>query len=134
MAEPTRNDSALESITLQNDSGPVITFDGRLCGEHSFYDAETGALTQQKLYITNQGYTAYAVVRNDGRVKERRAYLLKREGQFCRINNGQYDVVVNVRDLLLAVKGLCGLEEDAREEDFFKDAMDIIGQDDAANG
>ncbi len=134
MAQPTNKEPGMESMTLQNDSGAAITFTGRLCAEHSFYDEESGALTQQKLYITNNGYTAYAVVRNDGRVKERRAYLMRREGQLCRINNGLFDVTVNVRDLLMAVKGLCGLEEAAREEDFFKDAMDIIGQDDAANG
>lgn len=134
MAHPTHNETGMESVTLQNDSGAAITFTGRLCAEHSFYDDDSGALTQQKLYITNSGYTAYAVVRNDGRAKQRRAYLLRREGQQCHINNGLFDVTVNVRDLLMVVKGLCGLEEGAQEEDFFKEALDIIGQDDAANG
>lgn len=131
MASNEQYDSTMEPITLPNDSGASLSFVGRLCAENSFFDEETGVLTQQKLYITNNGHTAYAVVRGDGRSKERRAYLIRREGQTCRINNGLFDVTVNVRDLLLAVKGLCGLDESIQGEEFFQDMLD---KDNAANG
>jgi hypothetical protein len=111
-----------EEITLKNDAGADITFVGRLMAENSFYDEDTGVLTQQKIYTTNKNHQAYSVVSSDGRTKERRAYLLKREGRLCRIHNGLFDVTVNADDVLTVVKGLCGITEEMRYEEFFADA------------
>lgn len=118
---------AMEDVTLQNDVGAPITFSGRLVAENSFFDETTGALTRQKLYHTADGAQAYSVATSDGKTKERRAYIIRREGALCRINNGLFDVTVNARDLLTAVKGLCGLGEAAKGEDFLDEKT-------AANG
>ena len=80
----------MEEITLQNDTGANIVFLGQLSAEHSFFDEVRGALTQQKLYVTHEGHQAYSVVTSDGKNKERRAYLIKRQGRLCRINNGLF--------------------------------------------
>ncbi len=121
----------LEEISLVNDAGASIVFQGRLYAENSFYDDETGALTVQRLFATADGRQAYSVVSGAGAAKERRAYLIKREGELCRINNGLFDVTINARDLLTAVKGLCGLRGDAQQSEFLKDAL---FKDNAANG
>jgi|GEM_PF-219015 len=122
--------SPMEQITLENETGANIAFLGRLYAEHSFYDEETRVLTQQKLYITEQGDQAYSVVSSDGRMKEKRAYLIKRSGNLCKIYNGLFDVTVNARDLLAVVKGLCGLTDTLSSEDFFSRVQD---KDRAAN-
>jgi hypothetical protein len=122
--------SPMEQITLENETGANIAFLGRLYAEHSFYDEDSRVLTQQKLYVTEQGDQAYSVISSDGRTKEKRAYLIKREGVLCRINNGLFDVTVNARDLLAVVKGLCGLTDNLSAEDFLTKVQD---KDRAAN-
>ncbi len=112
--------AVLEEITLENDTGANIAFLGRLFAEHSFYDEETGVLTQQRLYVTRDGHQAYSVISSDGKNKEKRAYLIKRDGVLCKINNGLFDVTVNAQDMLAVVKGLCGLSGNMDYEDFFQ--------------
>ncbi len=132
MSEQKQKDAAImEEVTLSNDTGANLSFRGRLYAENSFYDEDTGTLTQQKLYITEKGQQAYSIVTSDGKNKERRAYLIKREGRLCKINNGLFDVTVNAHDLVTAVRGLCGIQENMQYEDFFgEDGVDEA----AANG
>lgn len=122
--------SPMEHITLENETGANIAFLGRLYAEHSFYDEDSRVLTQQKLYVTEEGDQAYAVISSDGRTKEKRAYMIKRDGNLCKINNGLFDVSVNARDLLAVVKGLCGLTDNLSSEDFFSKVQE---KDRAAN-
>jgi ribosomal protein S9 len=109
----------MEKLTLQSDTGADITFRGRLFSESSYFDEETGMMTRQRLYVTDQNQQVYSIVTSDGRRKERRVYLLKAEEGVCRINNGLYDVTVPVELLMLAVRGLCGLTESEQSTDFF---------------
>lgn len=129
---PKSQDAAtqMEQIVLENDTGANLSFTGKLYAEHSFYDEETQALTQQRLYVTNSGDQAYSVVTSDGKSKEKRAYIIKREGQLCKINNGLFDVTVSANDLLAVVRGLCGMTEDIDYEEFFQQAK---GKDCAVN-
>lgn len=108
-----------QTYSLPNDMGGEVVFEGRLVAEHEYFDEETGVLTRQKLYETSEGYKAYAVIASDGRTRERRAYLIRREGRICRIHNGQFEVTVNGEDLVRVVRGLCGLTDAVRSEDFF---------------
>lgn len=119
MGKSEKDLSVMEQITLENETGANITFMGRLYAEHSFYDEDSRVLTQQKLFITDKGHQAYSVVSSDGKMKEKRAYLIKREEKLCKINNGLFDVTVNAADMLAVVKGLCGLSESLSYEDFF---------------
>ncbi len=123
--EVNKQGTMMEQFTLDNDAGNNIMFTGRLVGEHSFYDEETNVLTQQKLYVTTKAQQAYSVVTTDGKIKEKRAYLIKREGQLCKINNGLFDVTVNAVDLLSVVKGLCGMSDAITEEEFFCKVQDV---------
>jgi len=125
MEKSQDNAGRMEQVTIENDTGANITFVGRLYAEHSFYDEETQALTQQRLYVTSAGEQAYSVITSDGKVKEKRAYLIKREGHLCKINNGLFDVTVNANDLLAVVRGLCGMSQDMDYEEFFsQEALD----------
>ena len=109
----------VQQIVLQNDMGGDFSFKGRCIGEHEFFDEENGVLTRQKLYETVDGDRAYSVIASDGRHKERRAYLIRQEGAFCKINNGLFDVTVSGEDLIRVVRGLCGLTDSVQAEDFF---------------
>ncbi|ABB39481.1 hypothetical protein Dde_2685 [Oleidesulfovibrio alaskensis G20] len=115
----TQGNGVMEKLTLQSDTGADITFRGRLFSESSYFDEETGMMTRQRLYVTDQNQQVYSIVTSDGRRKERRVYLLKAEEGVCRINNGLYDVTVPVELLMLAVRGLCGLTESEQSTDFF---------------
>jgi hypothetical protein len=117
-------ENTMEHITLENDTGASVTFTGKLFAEHSFYDEESGVLMQQKLYVTQDGDQAYSVVSSDGKTKEKRAYLIKRMGHLCKINNGLFDVTVNANDLLAVVRGLCGLTDKLESESFFEKIAD----------
>lgn len=111
--------AAMEEITLHNDIGSEIVFNGSLYAEHSFFDEDSGSLTQQRLYLTQDGSQVYSVVTGSGQSRERRAYVIRREGRLCKINNGLFDVTVSTEDLVTVVKGLCGMTDSAQYEDFF---------------
>ncbi len=53
---------AMEDISLRNDAGHDIAFKGRLFSECSWYDDETGVLTRQKLYVTEDNEQIYYIV------------------------------------------------------------------------
>lgn len=116
----------MEDVTLQNDTGADLNFSGRLHAQHSFFDEESSILTQQRLYVTNDGRQAYSIVATDGKNKERRAYLIKVEGALCKINNGLFDVTVKAEDLMMVVKGLCGIDDASRTRDFFDQVKDVF--------
>lgn len=116
----------MEKITLQNDIGEAICFNGVLEAELSTYDEQYGVLTQQKLFATDDGRQAYSVISTDGKSKERRAYLIENQGGVCRINNGLFDVTVKTDDLITVVKGLCGLDSVGKGEEFFNKVNEFL--------
>lgn len=133
MEHSQQQEHPLEHITLENDSGANIAFQGRLHAEHSFYDEENQALTQQRLYITSSGERAYSVVTSCGASKEKRAYLIKRENNLCKIFNGIFDVTVNAEDLMAVVHGLCGMTQNMEQQEGLEDETADKQQDRAAN-
>ncbi len=110
----------MEELTLLNDVGADITFRGRLYSESSYFDEESGVMTRQRLYVTDQNEQIYSVVTSDGINKDRRVYRLQVDGEMCRINNGLFDVTVQLGLLMTAVKGLCGLDDSGRSEEFLQ--------------
>lgn len=76
-------------ITLPNDHGGEISFTGCLVKESSRLDENTGVLTKEALYLTDDGWVAYSVVRAKGSDKSRSAYMMdKNEGGFRFITDG----------------------------------------------
>ncbi len=105
----TQGNGVMEQIILKNDVGEDMSFKGRLFSESSYFDEETGSMTRQRLYVTDQNHQVYTIVTSNGTQKERRVYMLKPEGDQCRISNGLFDVTVPIELLMLAVRGLCGV-------------------------
>lgn len=101
---------AMEDICLKHDTGADLVFRGRLFSECSWYDDESGHITRQKLYVTEQNEHVYYIVSGSGQNRSRRAYSLRVEGEQCTIHNGQCEMVLQLDLLMLAVRGLCGLE------------------------
>lgn len=103
----------MEEIALQLDNGAVLEFSGRLFSESSWFDEETGALTRQKLFLTDKNEQVYSVVAGMGKSRSRRAYRIAIHGEACTIFNGRSEMTLPFDMLMLAVRNLCGLSEGA---------------------
>ncbi|MBO4318756.1 MAG: hypothetical protein J5855_10880 [Mailhella sp.] len=102
----------MDTVTIKTDNGKNLTFSGRLFSETSWYDEENGALTAQKLYITDKGEQVYSIVSGDGRHRERRAYRIAVHDNICTIESGGSLMALPVDMLMLAVRSLCGLRSE----------------------
>lgn len=106
-------DRPMEYVCLKHDNGADINFQGRLFAESSWYDEESDTLTRQKLYITEQHDQVYYIVSGSGALRSRRAYRLTVMGDRCIIHNGAGEITLQFEMLMLAVRGLCGLDSGA---------------------
>ena len=103
----------MEDVCLKHDNGADISFRGRLFAECSWYDEESGALTRQKLYVTDTNEHIYSLVSHSGEERQRRAYRLSVLGDRCVIHNGNMEMVLRFDMLMLAVRNLCGMSAEA---------------------
>lgn len=103
----------MDEICLKHDNGEDMRFQGRLFSEYSHFDEETGSLTRQQLYVTDNHEQVYYIVRSNGRDHSRHAYKLTVEGENCLIHNGKAEITMQFDMLMLAVRALCGLNADA---------------------
>lgn len=103
----------MENICLKHDNGENLVFCGRLFSECSYFDEEHSCLTRQQLYITDNGDQVYYIVRSIGKKRERHAYRLSVQEDKCVINNGKNEMTLQFDLLMLAVRGLVGLNADA---------------------
>lgn len=111
MSKPSQR--ILENVNLKHDNGPDLAFSGRLFSECSWYDEDNGVLTRQKLYVTDNNEHVYYIVSGAGASRSRRAYRVSVLGDRCVIHNGATEMTLQFDMLMLAVRGLCGLEADA---------------------
>ena len=102
----------LEKVTLENDHGADIVFRGYQYAQTSFYEGTSGVLTKQELYATEDGHEAFSIVSSDGNFKSKRAYLIRREEEFCRIFNGDKELIVPLDWLILFAQVLWKLDEE----------------------
>lgn len=101
----------MDDICLKHDNGEDLRFRGRLFSECSWYDEESGTLTRQQLYVTDTREQVYYIVRSRGHERTRHAYRLSVRGDTCVIHNGATEMVLQFDMLMLAVRGLCGLDD-----------------------
>lgn len=104
-------DISMEQIVLPNDHGGEISFRGRIFSECSYYDEEANSITRQRLYVTDKGEQVYFIATGAGPNKERRAYLLRIDGDNCVINNGLFEITLRTDLLLASMRTLCGFNE-----------------------
>lgn len=103
----------MEEISLKLEDGENMRFQGRLFSESSDFDKDTGALTRQQLYITENGDQVYYIVHSQGNERTRNAYRLTMKDDTCIINNGKMEIALQFDMLMLAVRSLCGLNANA---------------------
>ena len=103
----------MEDICLKQDNGSDLRFRGRLFSECSWFDEEHSMLTRQKLYVTDNNEQVYYIVRSAGQKHTRHAYRLSVQGENCVIDNGNSEMTMQFDMLMMAVRGLCGLEAGA---------------------
>lgn len=105
--------TTMEDICLTQDSGSDVRFRGRLFSECSWFDEESGVLTRQKLFTTEDRGQVYYIVRSDGKERTRHAYRLDVQENMCVIHNGNTEMRIQFDMLMLAVRSLCGLADGA---------------------
>ena len=110
-----KQDPPWQEITLRNDDGAAIRFQGRLFSENSFFDEEQGMITRLKLFATQDGRMVYSVVTGSSTAKSRRVYSLHLEGDLCHIDNGTQNITLQRTVLLDTVFGLCGIGDEQAE-------------------
>ena len=66
-----------------------------------------------KTFASNTITEVYYIVRSHGQERSRHAYRLTVDGETCVIYNGRSEMSLQFDMLMLAVRGLCGLDADA---------------------
>ncbi len=123
--------NGMRMFMLPNDVGADMEFTGMLCSENSYHDHEAGTITKQRLYLTDAKEQVYSVVVSDGVNKDQRVYKMRVENDQCRIDNGLFDVALDLHLLASVVRGLCGLDSASHADDFFSTMVETLH---AANG
>ncbi|MDK2957214.1 MAG: hypothetical protein PWQ57_2710 [Desulfovibrionales bacterium] len=119
------------NVTLQNDSGGDLSFRGRLTAESSHYDEWCGILTKEKIYLTDDGRTAYSIAMSDGETKDRRAYLIEASSSGdCIVNDGKLTMLMP-QDILLTMLSMAFESAPDTEEETLEALRRKL---DAANG
>lgn len=113
MSQSDDDNARMEKVNLNLDNGSQMSFDGHLFSEASWYDEEEASLTSQKLYVTDTHEQVYSVVSGTGKKRERRAYKIAIHGDACTVNNGSTEMTMPFDMLMLAVRSLCRLDDDA---------------------
>lgn len=108
---------AFTPITLENDSGASISFNGALYAQTSFFEEDTGVLTKQELYTTEDGGQAFAIVSTDGDMKKKSAYLVHREGDVCRMFNGEQEMKLPYEWLIMYTQALWDIDLESQRSD-----------------
>ncbi len=102
-----------ETVSLALDNGTTMSFNGRPFAGGAWYDEETATMTRQQLYVTSANEHVYSIVTGAGRQRSRRAYRVALQGDTCHINDGQQEMTIELEMLMLAVRALTGLDQDA---------------------
>lgn len=103
----------MENICLKHDNGEDLRFQGRLFSECSHFDEEENSLTRQQLFLADNGDQVYYIVRTSGQERSRHAYRLAVREDMCVINNGKAQISLQLDMLMLAVRALCGINDDS---------------------
>ena len=103
----------LEDISLTLDNGISMSFRGRQFAGGSWFDEESNVLTRQNLYVTDTKEHVYSIVTGSGKQRSRRAYRVTLQGDTCIINDGRNEMTIGYDMLMLAVRSLTGLDQDA---------------------
>ena len=101
---------AMEKIALELENEASLTFTGRLFSEAVWYDDDSGVLTHQKLYVTDQNEHVYVIQKGIGGRRICRAYRIAVHGERCVIYNGRSTMELPLDMLLLSVRSLCGTD------------------------
>ena len=121
----------MRTFSLPNDVGADMEFTGILCSENMYHDHESGTVTRQRLFMTDTKDQIYSVIVSDGMNKDQRVYKMRVEDDVCRIDNGLFDIALDVSLLSSVVQGLCGLNSESKAEEFISTMVDNLR---AANG
>ena len=105
-----------EQISLINDNGVPLNFNGILFSESTRYDEDSMTLTRLRLYISDQKEQVYFIVSGSGQEKTRRYYVVAGEDDMYRISNGAHTLRLPSDILFASVFGLCGIDPDRAEE------------------
>jgi hypothetical protein len=105
------NAGNMEKILLRLENDASISFKGRLFSEAVWYDEDSGVLTHQKLYVTDQNEHIYELEKRRGEQRICRAYRIAVHGERCVFFNGKSSLELPLDMLILTIRSLCGSED-----------------------
>ena len=100
----------MKAVTLENDGGAPLSFRGSLYAQTSFFEEDTGVLTKQELYATDDGRQAFQIVTSDGDSKQKSSYFVRREGDTCVMSNGEQELSLPHEWLMLFTQALWDID------------------------
>ena len=111
-----------DTITLKQDNGRDITFNGRLFSEATTFDEDTNELTKQRLYVTDDNDQIYSVIQAIGDKKTSRVIRFSVQDNMCIVKKGEQETALPLLMLTNVVRDLCNLDQeeiqvDAEEEE-----------------
>ncbi|WP_461208970.1 hypothetical protein [Desulfocurvus sp. DL9XJH121] len=104
----------MKAVTLENDGGVDISFRGSLYAQTSFFEEDTGVLTKQELYATDDGQEAFRIVSVDGDSKQKSSYLVRRQGGYCAMSNGEHEMSLPYEWLMLFTQAIWDMDLEKR--------------------
>lgn len=107
----------MDRISLVNDEGGTLEFDGRSYAKTSFFDEKTGVLTKQELFTAGPGKQAFSITATDGENKHRRAYMVTRDDDQCVIDNGEREMSLPFDSLMAFARTLIEIEDEKKLKD-----------------
>ena len=105
--------ASFEEISLPLDNDTRMTFLGRQYAGGSWFDEESNTLTRQNLYVMDSGEHVFSIITGSGQQRSRRAYRVVLDGDTCVIHDGRNEITIGYDMLILAVRSLTGLDQDA---------------------
>lgn len=112
MSRDKHTELPMKSVTLENDGGADVTFRGALYAQTSFFEEDTGVLTKQELYRTEDGQQAFRIITTDGGTKKRSSYLIRRQGNRCVMSNGDQELSLPYEWLMMYTQALWNMDLD----------------------
>jgi hypothetical protein len=109
---PQQTSAKARTVVLQNDTGGELVFEGYPYAQTSFYDDRTGVLTKQELFAVKDGRQAFSIVAVDGDMRSKRAYLVRRDGEMCHIDDGRGELSVPMESIMDFARMLLEIDAD----------------------
>ncbi|MDR2504256.1 MAG: hypothetical protein LBD82_07765 [Deltaproteobacteria bacterium] len=101
-----------EHFSLPGYSGKNLEFRGRLFAESTSGDQEDGSPSRVRLFVTADKRLIYSLVSGVGKNKSRRLYILTKEDEVWRLDDGRQQISMPEEMFFILIKGICEITDE----------------------